>query len=129
MLVSPSGIGCGRKLVELEKYVTHFFGDKLKRDAGIGVSVGEKGRGLSEESLSSTMTFFFSSSTFSVAIPKEWRSLFARENWLVCAKLQNLSAKKASGSAGFVDVRSPRSAVKSSNSSRAEWMSARFGKI
>ena len=59
MLVSPSGIGCGGKLVELEKYVTHFFGDKLKRDAGIGVSVGEKGRGLSEESLSSTMTSFF----------------------------------------------------------------------
>ena len=65
--MSPSGIGCGGKLVELEKYVTHFFGDKLKRDAGIGVSVGEKGRGLSEESLSSTMTFLISSSTFSVA--------------------------------------------------------------
>ena len=63
MLISPSGIGCGGELVELEKYFTHFFGDKLKRDNDIGVSIGEKGRGLSEESLSSTMTFFFSSST------------------------------------------------------------------
>ena len=71
MLVSPSGIGCGGKLVELEKYFTHFLGDKLKRDAGIGVSVVEKGRGLAEESLYSTTTFLISSSTFSVAIPKE----------------------------------------------------------
>jgi len=71
MLVSPSGIGCGGELVELEKYFTHFFGVKLKKEAGICVSIGEKGRGLSEESLSSTMTFFISSSTFSVAIPKE----------------------------------------------------------
>ena len=71
MFVSPSGIGRGGELVELEKYFTHFFDDKLKREVGIGVSVGEKGRGLSEESLSSTMTFLISSSTFSVAIPKE----------------------------------------------------------
>ena len=71
MLISPSEVGCGGELVELKKYFTYFFGDKLKREAGIGVSIGEKGRGLSEEPLSSTMTFFISSSTFSVAIPKE----------------------------------------------------------
>ena len=64
-------LAAAESLLSLKSVLRIFWGDKLKRDAGIGVSVGEKGRGLSEESLSSTMTFLISSSTFSVAIPKE----------------------------------------------------------
>ena len=64
-------LAAAESLLSLKSILRIFFGVKLKKEAGICVSIGEKGRGLSEESLSSTMTFFFSSSTFSVAIPKE----------------------------------------------------------
>ena len=64
-------LAAAESLLSLKSILRIFFGVKLKREAGIGVSIGEKGRGLSEESLSSTMTFFISSSTFSVAMPKE----------------------------------------------------------